>query len=79
MSSGNCPRCETDSVYATNVFERDMSLPTSESSVMSMRAVMNRPVQTRHLLCARCGYLETYVVDRGFLDRLPQLQAWIKA
>ena len=79
MSNGNCPKCGTDNVYATNVFNRSLALPTSESDVLGVRAVVNQPVETRHLLCARCGYLETYVVDRDFLDRLPELQAWIKA
>ena len=78
MNDNNCPRCGTDNVYATNVYDR-ISLPTSGGNVLGVTAVVNQPVQTRQLLCARCGYLETYVVDRGFLDRLPQLGAWIKA
>ena len=79
MSNGNCPKCATDSVYASNVYDRSLSLPTSESNVLGVRAVANQPVQRRYLLCVRCRYLETYVVDREFLDRLPKLQGWIKA
>jgi ribosomal protein S27AE len=78
MSSENCPRCGAGSVYATNVYDRDLQLPTSESTVMSVKAVINQAVETRHLLCGRCGYLETYVVDRKFLEQLPRLQAWVK-
>ena len=78
MNERECPRCKNTDVYATAVYERSLALPVSESYVMSVRAVSNQPVETRHLLCARCGYLETYVVDRAFLERLPQLQAWVK-
>ncbi len=79
MSEGNCPKCPNGAVYASNIFDNSLHLPKSESDVMGMRAVVRERVEIRRLVCTTCGYLETYVVDRGFLDQVPNSAAWMKA
>jgi hypothetical protein len=44
-----------------------------------MRAVVRERVAIRTLICVSCGYLETYVVDRDFLNQIPGSNAWVKA
>ena len=56
-----------------------MHLPKSESDVLGVRAIVNQRVAVRRLICATCGYLETYVVDQEFLKQLPFSEVWVKA
>lgn len=79
MNDRDCPKCPKGSIYATNVLDRDLSLPKSQSEVFGIRAVVNQPVAVRRLICATCGYLETYVVDQDFLKEVPSSEVWVKA
>lgn len=79
MNDGDCPKCPKGWIYATNILDFDMHLPKSESDVLGVRAIVNQRVAVRRLICATCGYLETYVVDQEFLKQLPFSEVWVKA
>jgi len=79
MNEGDCPKCPSGAVYATNIYDNSLHLPKSESDVLGMRAVVREQVEVRTLVCVNCGYLETYVVDRDFLNQVPNSNAWLKA
>jgi hypothetical protein len=78
MSEENCPKCKAGILYATNIFDNSLHLPKSEQNVLSMRAVIKEQVAIRRLVCAGCGYLETYVVDHEFLKQVPYSSGWVK-
>jgi hypothetical protein len=79
MSEGNCPRCPSGAVYATNVYDNTRHLPVSEGEALGVRAVVRERVSVRTLVCSGCGYLETYVVDHDFLKKIRSSNAWVKA
>ena len=79
MNEGDCPKCPSGAVYATNIYDNSLHLPKSESDVLGIRAVVREQVEVRTLVCVNCGYLETYVVDRDFLNQVPNSNAWLKA
>lgn len=78
MRNGNCPKCNSNTVYATNVFDSDFTLPKSEQNVFIGKAVVIEKVATERYVCATCGYFETYVANREFLSAITKSSVWIK-
>jgi predicted nucleic-acid-binding Zn-ribbon protein len=76
MRDGVCPKCGSQSVYKnTNIGEfssrRKHDAIWVDESLMSKRAL---PII---YVCAGCGYVEHYVDDAEFLERIQQ--KWHKA
>jgi predicted nucleic-acid-binding Zn-ribbon protein len=53
MQDGICPKCQREAVYEVQ--------PKGEDSAIMLGVFAQLPV--RYLLCAECGYLETYSLD----------------
>jgi predicted nucleic-acid-binding Zn-ribbon protein len=78
MRSGICPKCRADSVYATNLTDHNFLLPTGEKNILISKVLINEVIQTERYVCANCGYFETYVANRQFLQGIADSPAWIK-
>ncbi len=78
MRSGNCPKCRANSVYATNLTDKNFLLPTGEQDIFIGKVAIAEQIQTERYVCANCGYFETYVANRQFLQQIANSSAWIK-
>lgn len=75
MRSGICPKCKSETVFATNVRDPNFMLP-SNAKVFGMNSV-NEVASIRYV-CVSCGYYERYVQSRDVLNAIPSSAAWIK-
>lgn len=78
MRNGICPKCNSDTVYATNAADSNFTLPKSAHNVIIGTAVAAERVASERYVCVRCGYFETYVASREFLNFIQTSPVWIK-
>jgi hypothetical protein len=78
MRNGVCPKCNSNSVYATNAADGNFTLPTVTHDALIATAVSVQRVSSERYVCTACGYFETYVASREFLDFIPTSSVWIK-
>jgi hypothetical protein len=78
MRRGICPKCNSNTVYATDAPDSDFKLPRSMANILIATAAVQSRVACERYVCVSCGYYETYVSDREFLNIVPSSQAWIK-
>lgn len=78
MRRGICPKCNSKTVYATNAPDSEFRLPRSMQNILIGTAAVQSRVACERYVCVNCGYFETYVSDREFLNLVPTSGAWIK-
>ena len=65
MKNGKCPKCGS-----TNVRKgRTPGMWTSDKAMIPLGGGLDGHLKTRHYLCIRCGYVETYVTDPKGLEK----------
>jgi hypothetical protein len=78
MRRGICPKCDSKTVYATNIQDLEFSLPKFVSKGIVGKSISAEKVDCERYVCITCGYFEMYVADRDFLNFLPTSDIWIK-
>ena len=60
MQDGICPKCQREAVYEAQPMGKDGNL--------TLGLFVRLPV--RYLLCAECGYMETYALDPSWAQEV---------
>jgi hypothetical protein len=60
MQDGICPKCQRETVYEVK--------PRGEDGDIRLGLLARLPV--RYLLCAGCGYMETYALDPSWAQEV---------
>ncbi len=63
MINGACSQCQSESVYAVKSFGREGTLSIG---------FFGKPAIITYLVCTKCGYLETYILDEHSLADIEQ-------
>lgn len=75
MRTGVCPKCASETVFATSVRDVSFMLPSS-ASIFGMNSV-NEVASIRYV-CVSCGYYERYIQDRNVLNAIQNSEVWFK-
>ncbi len=78
MRNGICPKCNSNTVYATNAYDENFVLPQSQKDAWVGKYVNNQVVPSERYVCVNCGYYERYVGNREFLEQITKSNSWIK-
>jgi len=68
MKSGQCPKCNT-----TTVYKKSEGIAFGDGrNIKVYTSAVTIPVPSEDYVCTNCGYFERYIMDRDKLDSVAQ-------
>ncbi len=70
MKNGICPKCNSSEIYAGMKWFLKLTSATIIPIALGISA------KREYFVCARCGYVESYITDSSMLDEIRK--RWLK-